>query len=123
MGAAGGTEPDPDPFLAALDDLLAVLADLGDDARFITRRAQQIRRLRQRGAPYSEIVTAAERPLIVERLRRQVAALMETAGRVQRSEARALHDEGMSMERIGSLFGLTRQRVSDLVRVDHRPAV
>ncbi len=44
----------------------------------------------------------------------------------RRAEARALHQEGISMDRIAQLFGVTRQRVSALLnsqpRSDSPPA-
>jgi transposase len=36
--------------------------------------------------------------------------------RVRRTEARALHGEGMTMDEIAKLFGVTRQRISALLR-------
>lgn len=40
----------------------------------------------------------------------------ERAGtRFRQAKARALHDEGMTMEQIAELFGISRQRVSVLL--------
>ncbi len=66
--------------------------------------------------PYSVIVPEEERPLIVERARANLFDLVEAAGRLQRAEAKALHDERLTMESIGALFGVTRQRVADFLR-------
>ena len=44
-------------------------------------------------------------------------AALETAGAEFRAaQARSLHDEGMTMDTIGELFGVTRQRISALLR-------
>ena len=105
-----------DPVLQAIDQLLAVLCRISDNHERIAERACHIADQRCRGVSYSEIVPQEERPLIVERARESLHDLVEASGRLQRAEARALHDEGLTMEQIGSLFGVTRQRVSDFLR-------
>jgi hypothetical protein len=80
-------------------------------------RAAEWQRFRDEGLCYSEIVWLEERPLVVELLADTIALLHEVSGPFRRVEARALHAEGVTMDRIASLFGVTRQRVSNLVRV------
>jgi DNA-binding transcriptional regulator LsrR (DeoR family) len=43
-------------------------------------------------------------------------ALDTSGSNVRRAEAQALHAEGMTMEQIAERFGVTRQRVSALLR-------
>ena len=105
-----------DEVLDALDDLLVALEDNQRRNREMIVRAKRIQRLRQRGLPYSEIVQGQPRPLIVELLTENFDALRTAGGRLRRTEARALHDEGLSMDRIASLFGVTRQRISRLLK-------
>jgi hypothetical protein len=99
--------------LAAL--VTAVRESLGDLEQ-VMERAEQLRRLRASGAAYSDIVPHETRPLIVELLSGHLQRISDAGSRFRRAEARALHDEGMTMERIAELFGVTRQRVSALVR-------
>jgi cell division septum initiation protein DivIVA len=113
--AAGFVDAD-DAVLVALDELVGVLNTISETRDRITERAQHIRSRRASHVPYSIIVPEEERPLIVERARASLSDLVEAAGRLQRAEARALHDEGLSMDRIGSLFGVSRQRVADFLR-------
>jgi hypothetical protein len=80
------------------------------------KRARSIREERLRGVAYSEIVPAETRPLVVELVRSNLEALLTAGGKFRRAEAKALHDEGMSMERIGAQFGVSRQRVAALLR-------
>jgi len=54
----------------------------------------------------------------VELTRDNLATLVEAGSRLRRAEAHALHAEGMTMEQIAELFGVTRQRVSALLRSD-----
>lgn len=102
-------------FVAATEDLLAVLDQLSAERRPLARRAQQVRKQLASGRSLTDVVQAEEPPLIVATLRESTARFTEAFSRFQRAEARALHDEGMSMERIGRLFGVSRQRVAHLV--------
>jgi hypothetical protein len=106
-----------DAVLDAIDNLVAVLDAICQQKTKIGRRAALIRRRRAAGVSYSVIVPEEIPPLIVERARESLNELVEAAGRLQRAEARALYAEGMSMDRIGLLFGVTRQRIADFVRV------
>jgi hypothetical protein len=105
-----------DPFLRALDDLERVLEDEAGRQRAIKQRIRQIRRLRAAGKPYADIVPGEERPLIVQLLSESRLALDDVGARVRRTEAQVLHSEGFTMDRIAELFGVTRQRVSGLLR-------
>jgi ParB-like chromosome segregation protein Spo0J len=105
-----------DQFLEALTALEDVLADNGRRAKLIKKRIAQLRRLRSRGAPYAEIVSSTEGPLIVQLLTESSTALDTCGANVRRAEARALYAEGLTMEQIAERFGVTRQRVSALLR-------
>jgi hypothetical protein len=111
----------PDEMLDALSDLVAVLEENSRRNREMIARARRIERLRQRGLPYSEIVEGQPRPLIVELLTENFDALRTAGGRLRRMEAQALHDEGLTMDRIAELFGVTRQRISRLLKPRNGP--
>jgi hypothetical protein len=69
-----------------------------------------------RALTYAEIAEREQRPFLVELLTMNLAAL-QSAGNVLRTvTARALRDEGLTMDRIAELFGVSRQRVSALLR-------
>lgn len=85
-------------------------------ADLIRRRIAAIRKMRAEGRPYSEIVVAERRPLIVQLLTESATAIDRCGAAVRRTEARALHEEGLTMDRIAELFGVSRQRVSALLR-------
>jgi DNA-directed RNA polymerase specialized sigma24 family protein len=105
-----------DEFLEALGALEDVLADNGRRASLIKKRIARLRRLRSRGAPYADIVSPQEGPLIVQLLTESSTALDTCGGNVRRAEAHALYAEGLTMEEIAERFGVTRQRVSTLLR-------
>ncbi len=79
-------------------------------------RIAHIREQRLTGRPYREIVSAESRPLVVELVTHSVSELDRAGVRVRRDEAEALYREGMTMEAIAELFGVSRQRVSALLR-------
>ena len=105
-----------DPVLEALDELVRALRNNQARIEATIARAERIREQREEGLTYREIESGVERPLIIELTRDNLAALVEAGSRLRRAEARALHAEGMTMERIAELFGVTRQRVSALLR-------
>jgi Sigma-70, region 4 len=117
---AGATDPSNDEFLEALTTLEEVLADNGRRASLIKKRIAQLRRLRARDVPYAELVASEDGPLIVHLLTQSSAALDTSGANVRRAEAEALYAEGLTMEQIAKSFGVTRQRVSALLRKGHK---
>jgi DNA-directed RNA polymerase specialized sigma24 family protein len=107
-----------DPVLDALDGLVRALRENATRIDATIARAERIRDQRLEGLSYREIESGEARPLIVELTRDNLAALVEAGSRLRRAEARALHGEGMTMEQIAELFGVSRQRVSALLRSD-----
>lgn len=108
--------PPADEVLTALSAVSAAAQRSIDNATLILQRAEQIRNQRADSLPYREIVRLEDRPLIVELLTSSIAELSEAGSRWRREEARALHREGLSMEKIAELFGVTRQRISTLIQ-------
>jgi hypothetical protein len=105
-----------DPFLEALTALERVLGDNDQRAKLIRRRIAQVRRQRSAGAEYTEIVASEDGPLVVQLLTESSTALDTSGAQVRRAEAEALYGEGLTMEQIAEVFGVSRQRVSTLLR-------
>jgi DNA-directed RNA polymerase specialized sigma subunit len=105
-----------DPFDRALRDLEHALDANARRMAQIRRRIAAIRRQRSAGRSYREIVEATKGDLSVQLITEATQALDEFGARVRRAEARALYGEGMTMEEIAERFGVTRQRVSALLR-------
>lgn len=103
-------------FLEALNELET---SLDRSADMISRMRSRIAYLLEQlgaGRSLSEVVSAEDPPLLVQLLTESAAVLHTYGTRVRRTEARALHAEGMTMDEIARLFGVSRQRVSALVR-------
>src|SRR3954469_20176041 len=105
-----------DPFDSALGDLERTLNANAQRMAQIKRRIAEIRRQRSAGRSYRDIVEAAQGDLSVQLITEATQALDAVGARVRRTEALALYREGMTMEEIAKRFGVTRQRVSALLR-------
>ena len=105
-----------DPFDRALRDFERALEANARRMAQIKRRIAEIRRQRSAGRSYREIVEATKGDLSVQLITEAKQALDEFGARVRREEALALYGEGMTMEEIAEKFGVTRQRVSALLR-------
>lgn len=111
--------PNDDPVLAALDQLVATLEATQERTSRALARAEELRALRRQGLSYAEAVATGQGPLIVAVMREALADLTAAASRFQREEARALWEEGLTMDRIAAEFGISRQRVSSLLGFPH----
>lgn len=110
------TRRDHDEVVEALEELCAALDENARAAELIRRRARVIVEARLAGLPYRDIVDDESRPLVVELVTEKLDRLFAAGGRLRRAEAAALHAEGLSMERIAEIFGVSRQRVSALLK-------
>ncbi len=108
--------PHRDAFLRALADLDEVLEDNITRAQVMKKRIARIEQGRSAGRSYRDIVSSEDSPHVVQHISASRQALDEAGARVRRTEALALHDEGMTMEQIAAKFGVTRQRLSGLLR-------
>jgi Sigma-70, region 4 len=109
-----------DPVERALRELDRVLDINLERIASIKQRIAEIQRQRSDGLSYTEIVEAAESPLLVRAVTESKQTLDGFGARFRRAEALALHNEGMTMEEIAVRFGVTRQRVSALLREARR---
>ena len=105
-----------DLFFGAVDELDEALDRSVEMHARMKRRIQELRQARAEGRPLSEIVPDEQAPLLVQLLTESASLLHQYGNTVRRTEARALHSQGMTMEQIAKLFGVTRQRVSALLR-------
>jgi transcriptional regulator with XRE-family HTH domain len=110
------SEDDREAFLQAVDDLDGALDEHLVMIDRMKHRIEEIRAWLREGRSLTQIVPNEETPLLVQLLTRSTSLLQSYGNRVRRAEARALHGEGMTMDEIARLFGVTRQRVSALLR-------
>ena len=106
-----------DPVLAALEELVAVGHEHTATWRLVTERVEEIQLLRDRGVPYSQMNLIAGTPVLTGVMGLQ-DRLDATVGALRRTVAQQLRVEGMSTTAIGHLFGVSRQRVAQLLDSD-----
>jgi DNA-directed RNA polymerase sigma subunit (sigma70/sigma32) len=112
---------EPDPVVDSLEDLVFAVQLIDAMAQETAERAERIKSQRERGEPYRDIVSGEERPFAVDLVNQMTDALTKAGGKFQRAQARALYDEGATMDEIAELFGVTRQRVSALLASTRQP--
>jgi DNA-binding transcriptional regulator GbsR (MarR family) len=100
----------------ALEELDRALEDNTHRAERMRQRIAELRAAGAAGQPIRDLVPEEEPPLIVQLLTESSDALDVHGSRVRRAEARTLYSEGLTMDEIAGLFGVSRQRVSALLR-------
>lgn len=100
----------------ALDEFEAAAADNLERELEIQRRLARLREQLDLGRPIAEVVSAEETPRVVELLTITLSTLDTVGSRLRAELAIALRKEGLTIEAIATLFGVTRQRISTLLR-------
>lgn len=116
------TEDPADPAGRALVELVRELEVVVDELTLARTRALELQEQRRAGRTWYDIVSSEDRPLIVEQISSAMASLSRVGGQWRREQAAALSAEHVSINRIAALYGVTRQRVSALLR-DHGASV
>jgi hypothetical protein len=104
-----------DALVASLMETVAVLERVRDDAEVLIAKARDLVAQRRDGRPWDQILSEEDSPRLSALLADTTEAIGGVNSRVRRAQADLLYDEGMAMHRIGSLMGITRQRVAVLL--------
>ncbi len=108
--------PEEQAFLQAINDLDEALDHSLEMTGRMKERIHELRDTLTSERSLREIVPREQRPLLVQLLTVNAELLHRCGNRVRRTEAHALHREGLTMDEIARLFGVSRQRVSALLR-------
>jgi hypothetical protein len=106
----------------ALQDLVAELDRCVEELTQARVRAEELLSERRSGYTWTDIVSREARPLVVERISTVLASLTGAGHAWRREQALALQGEQVSINRIAAMFGVTRQRISALLRERGEPA-
>lgn len=82
----------------------------------IQRRVRWLHSQIDSGHQLADVVKAEESPRMVELISTNMATLETVGAELRASLALALRDEGLTIEVIAGLFGVTRQRISALLK-------
>ena len=115
-GTVAGRDPHVDRLLDALDALEDAARGNIERTRDLLDRAAHLRERLHAGDDLVELVEHEQKPRIVELLTTNMATLETTGAAFRAAEALALRAEGLTIEAIAGLFGVTRQRISALLR-------
>jgi hypothetical protein len=105
-----------DATLAALDSMATALDENARDFKVLSERLAQVRARRVRGDAWRDILSEEDDPGTIQLISRTLARLSLASGAVRKSVVVALRQEGASIPVIARLFGVTHQRVSNLLR-------
>jgi hypothetical protein len=112
-GREGGGSDD---VLHALNELESVLRENADHERALMQRIAQVRLARESGQEWKAILADEDDPGTVQLVSAILRRQSEASGYLRRSLVVALRAEGQSIPSIANLFGVTHQRVSNLLR-------
>lgn len=102
--------------LAAVDAMDIATVENIERMQEVRRRLDVIRRRCAEGASVSEIVGEEQPPRIVEMLSANMTTLETAGAELRAAQALALRADGLTIEAIAELFGVTRQRISALLK-------
>jgi hypothetical protein len=112
--ASQGT--DSDEVLKALGELEVVLRENAEHERMLSQRIAALRLARENGKEWRAILSDEDEPGTVQLVSTVLRRQSEASGYLRRSLVVALRAEGQSIPSIAQLFGVTHQRVSNLLR-------
>jgi hypothetical protein len=112
-GKSGGGQDD---VVQALNELEAVLRENAESERLLFQRIADVRLARENGKEWKSILSAEDEPGTVQLVSTILRRQSEASGYLRRSLVVALRAEGQSIPSIANLFGVTHQRVSNLLR-------
>jgi hypothetical protein len=113
-GNEAGT--DTDEVLKALGELEVVLRENAEHERVLFQRIAALRLARENGREWRSILSDEDEPGTVQLVSTVLRRQSEASGYLRRSLVVALRAEGQSIPSIAHLFGVTHQRVSNLLR-------
>jgi hypothetical protein len=105
-----------DEVLKALAELDAVLKENAERERVLFQRIAEVRLARENGQEWKSILAGEDEPSTVQLVSTILRRQSEASGYLRRSLVVALRAEGQSIPSIAHLFGVTHQRVSNLLR-------
>lgn len=105
-----------EPVIEALDALVDALRQNIEANETAMEQTQTIKELRGKGLDYREIADETGSPLVVQLVTENLDRLRVHGARLRQAQAAALHTEGMTMDEIAELFGVSRQRISALLK-------
>lgn len=102
--------------LRALDQLAQALGENARDEQVMAERIRDLHKARASGVSWEAILSEEEGIGTMQLLSRMLSRLAAASGTLRKEMVHELRDEGVSVPTIARLFGVTHQRVSNLLR-------
>jgi Homeodomain-like domain-containing protein len=104
------------------DEALTCLSRLASSAGELHQYVAELTRLMSAPAgSYAQAVPLDQRLTVMEHVSRAVRVLTQEGNRFRRLETQALHAEGLTTAQLATILGVSRQRVSALLREAESP--
>ncbi|MBV9411199.1 MAG: hypothetical protein JO148_06360 [Acidimicrobiia bacterium] len=116
IGAERESSDASDHVLGALDAMNTVLGQLARRTAGMQAEADAVASMRREGGPWDEVLFTEEARRLTTLLAETAEALGRANSELRRAQAAVLYGSGLSMERIGLLLGISRQRVAILLK-------
>jgi hypothetical protein len=110
------TRPGPDEALTCLSALAASSGELYQRASQLSSWLATATERPAGGRSFEELLPLDKRLAVMEQISAAMRVLASDGYRFRRMQARALYAEGLTMAQLASVFGVSRQRVSALLR-------
>jgi hypothetical protein len=109
-------EIEEDPVLDALTGLSEAAASGADDLTELNEDLARIRQSRLEGSSWRHIIASTTAPHSLSLMSKLVADLALACGGFRRALAHGLRREGLQVTEIATIFRVSRQRISALIR-------
>jgi DNA-directed RNA polymerase specialized sigma24 family protein len=110
--------PTADEFLDAARNLREAFDGAVAGAETIRQRVDWLEEQRHSGATTAGLVRGGERLVLLEATNATLEALLTAGTRLRRIATQLMYADGLTMDEIARAMGVTRQRVSKLLRSD-----
>jgi hypothetical protein len=108
----------PADVVTAIDDLIEAIDETCEDAESVVGSAEALRERTVAGASFGEALAEEPRPPLLQHVTVLHRRLGESLSQLRRAQAAQLRREGETVDQIARRLGVTRQRVSALLKPD-----
>jgi predicted XRE-type DNA-binding protein len=109
-------ETEQDPVLNAIMGLSDIATASANDLAALQSELEDMKRHRVQGLTCRHLLSSADSPNVLSTLGAIATNLGRASGSFRRALALGLRREGMQVTEVANLFGVSRQRVSALIR-------